>query len=291
MPEGPEIKRTADALAAALKGRKVKRVYFAFRRLRRFSRKLAGAGILDVSSRSKAILTQFDNGLTIYTHNQLYGRWVILPDGNYPDSSRSLRLAIHTRDTMALLYSASDIEVLKTSNLDQHPYLRKLGVELLGDDTRVDDVIARFDDPRFHRRNLMNLLQDQHFIAGMGNYLCCEALHVSGIHPNLRLADLTRAQRHRLAKNCFRLTWQSYKTGGITNQLTRAEKMRRAGVAFEDYRFHVYRREGLPCYRCGTLIVKGRYGGRVGYICPRCQPKSGVSCERGQNRLRVQDRQ
>ncbi len=271
MPEGPEIKRAADALAAAIEGKKTKRIWFAFPHLQRFAKKLAGRRVLDVSSRSKAMLTRFDNGLVIYSHNQLYGRWEILPEGEYPQTSRSLRLAIHTRDSMALLYSASEIEVLESERLDQHPYLSKLGIELLDEDTRAEDVIARFEDQRFHRRNLMGLLQDQSFISGMGNYLCCEALHVSGVHPAKRLCDLDRRQRARLAKNCLRLTRQTCKTAGITNLITRADKLRKAGVAFEDYRFHVYRREGLPCYKCGTPIEKGKYGGRMGYICPECQ--------------------
>jgi len=271
MPEGPEIKRAADEIASAIKGRKVKHVYFSFSKLQRFSKKLSGAKVLDVTSRSKAILTRFDNGLTIYSHNQLYGRWVILPAGDYPDTSRSLRLAIHTRDTMALLYSASDIEVIKTSNLNQHPYLNKLGIELLARDTGIDDVVSRFDDRRFQRRNLMGLLQDQRFISGMGNYLCCEALHVSGVHPCMRLVDLNKTQRERLAKNCLKLIRQSYITGGITNLITRAEKLRKNGMAYEDYRFHVYRRDGLPCYKCGTAIEKGNYSGKTGYMCPACQ--------------------
>ncbi len=271
MPEGPEIKRAADELALAIKGRKVSHVYFAFSRLRGFSKKLVGAKILDVSSRSKAILTRFDNGLTIYSHNQLYGRWLILPTGDYPESSRSLRLAIHARDNMALLYSASDIEVIKTSELKHHPYLNKLGVELLDPNIDLNDVISRFNDTCFQRRKLMGLLQDQGFISGMGNYLCCEALHVSGIHPGMRLFDLDRSQRVRLAKNCFKLTRQTYKTGGITNLITRANKLRKAGLDFEDYRFHVYRREGLACYKCNATIIKGRYAGKVGYICPACQ--------------------
>ena len=271
MPEGPEIKRAADDLAAAIKGRKVEHVYFAFRHLQDFSGQLAGAKVQAVTSRSKAILTQFDNGLSIYTHNQLYGRWRILPPADYPDSSRSLRLALHTRETMALLYSASEIEVIKSSALNQHPYLGQLGIELLDQNTRLDEIISHFEDRRFQRRKLMGLLQDQHFISGMGNYLCCEALHVSGIHPDMRLLDLDRRKRQRLAKKCLKLTWQAYRTGGITNLITRAEKLRKAGLTFEGYRFHVYRRAGLPCYKCGASIVKGKFSGKMGYLCPGCQ--------------------
>jgi formamidopyrimidine-DNA glycosylase len=32
----------------------------------------------------------------------------------------------------------------------------------------------------------------------MGNYLCCEALHVAGIHPQHRPADLSATQLRQL---------------------------------------------------------------------------------------------
>ncbi len=272
MPEGPEIKRAANKLETAIKDKTVTRVYFAFAHLQGFSQKLQGAKILRVHACSKAILSQFDNGLTIYSHNQLYGRWQIFPAGEYPQSSRSLRLAIHTQEKMALLYSASEIEVIKTSQLSQHPYLKKLGPELLADTVNSDEIIARFHNQRFHHRQLMGLLQDQQFISGMGNYLCCEALYVSRLHPCTRLADLSKPEREKLAKNCLKLSWKSYKTGGITNKISRTEELRKQGLSFENYRFHIYRREGQPCYHCATKITKDKYGGKMGFICPDCQP-------------------
>jgi len=50
----------------------------------------------------------------------------------------------------------------------------------------------------------------------------------------------------------------------IKNLITRAEKLRKNGMAYEDYRFRVYRRDGLSCYKCGTAIEKGNYSGRAG---------------------------
>jgi formamidopyrimidine-DNA glycosylase len=33
----------------------------------------------------------------------------------------------------------------------------------------------------------------------------------------------------------------------------------------------VFRREGLPCPRCGTTIIKFKAAGRGTHICPQCQ--------------------
>ena len=96
MPEGPEIRRAADELAAAIAGRQVTKTFFAFDHLKPYANQLQSETVCQVTARGKAILTRFSNGLTLYTHNQLYGRWLITADGEYPDSSRQLRLAIHT---------------------------------------------------------------------------------------------------------------------------------------------------------------------------------------------------
>ena len=99
MPEGPKIRRAADELAAAIAGQQVTHVFFAFDHLQPYANRLQGETVCQVRARGKAILTRFSNGLTLYTHNQLYGRWLITADGVYPDSSRQLRLAIHTPPT------------------------------------------------------------------------------------------------------------------------------------------------------------------------------------------------
>ena len=273
MPEGPEIRRAADELIATLQGQQIKKIFFAFDALKKYEAQFQGAKITHISSRGKAILTQISSGLTIYSHNQLYGRWQIYPSGPYPKSTRQLRLAIHTEKQMALLYSASDITVLNQQALERHPYLIKLGPELLDPLLTLYEIKTRFAENRFQRRGLLGLLQDQHFIAEMGNYLCCEALHLSKIWPEKRLIDLTVMQRNALAENCLKLTLQSYRTAGITNDLQRVKRLQNEGVTFEESRFMIYRRAAEPCYHCGTPIVKDKFCGRMGYVCPNCQPK------------------
>ena len=70
----------------------------------------------------------------------------------------------------------------------------------------------------------------------------------------------------------LRLARQSYRTGGVTNDPARARASARAGVAYEDYRFLVYGREGAPCWTCGTPIARHDAGGRGLYRCATCQP-------------------
>ena len=271
MPEGPEIRRARDELAKVLEQGKVTKIFFAFDSLKPYQNKLKNNRIIEVNAKGKAMLIRFSNGYTIYSHNQLYGKWIISPDGQAPDVKRQLRLAIHMQKGAAFLYSASDITVLKEHEIANHPYLSKLGLELLSANTTQEMVAQRLMTHRKSRRSLMTLLQDQSILAGIGNYLCCEILYVSGLHPETRICDLNEQQLQQLAQNSLRLTWQSYETAGITNLLSRADKLAKQGIEFEDYRFYVYRRKGLSCYQCGDVIVKEKFSGRMGYCCLGCQ--------------------
>ena len=66
-----------------------------------------------------------DSGHSIYSHNQLYGRWYIVDAEKFPKTKRSLRLALKTKTHSALLFSASEIDVLEKSEIDNHPFLNR----------------------------------------------------------------------------------------------------------------------------------------------------------------------
>ena len=97
MPEGPEIWLVADRLSASLQGEHIDYVYFGLPRLETFRDTVIGCRVVSVSARGKALLTQFEGGLTLFSHNQLYGRWYIEPRGKFPRTNRSLRVALYTR--------------------------------------------------------------------------------------------------------------------------------------------------------------------------------------------------
>ncbi len=274
MPEGPEIRRAADRLEEILCGKGETRVWFAFPHLKRFEQRLEGARVVAVETYGKAMLTKFDNNLNIYSHNQLYGRWYCCDPAAPPRTGRRLRLAIHTSGQSALLYSASEIEVLESGAVADHPFLSRLGPDLLSPETSLPKVMERLGERRFRNRRLGRLLTEQSFVAGLGNYLRCEILFVAGLAPSCRPADLDPGRIELLARTMLELPRQSYETGGITNHLPRARRMLAEGSTFEEARFHVFRRNGKPCYRCGTTILRSDQGGQATWFCPGCQAGS-----------------
>ncbi|MEL7539202.1 MAG: endonuclease VIII [Pseudomonadota bacterium] len=272
MPEGPEIRREADAIAAAVAGTPLSAIDIRVPTLKRFARRLATATVVAVEARGKALLTRFDNDLTLYSHNQLYGRWVIARRGHEPATNRSLRIALHGPSQSALLYSASDISVLTDAQLAKHPFLKKLGPDVLNQPLTASDVADRLQLKPFAGRRLGALYLDQSFLAGLGNYLRSEILFTSRLHPLHKAGDLSRRAAIKLARETLKLPTHSYETAGLTVPKSRANAARRRGLDFEERRFWVFGREGQPCHVCGTPIERIENSGRRVYMCPSCQP-------------------
>ena len=271
MPEGPEVRRHADRVRRAVGGKTTDVVRFGLDRLAAFGPELSGQRVDGVESRGKALIVHFEGGRSVYTHNQLYGRWYVVGAGKTPSTRRQLRFGVETADKRALLYSASDIEVLDRLEMDRHPFLARLGPDALDPEVTADRIEARLDDRAFRGRQLGAVLLDQGFVAGLGNYLRSEILFFAGVAPERRARELTPDRRRRLAEQVLEVTRRAYRTGGITveDELDRA--LKGEGLTRRARRHHVFARAGRPCRRCGAAIGKQSSAGRRAYVCPRCQ--------------------
>lgn len=274
MPEGPEIKLCADRIKRAVLNQDIQDVYFAFEHLKVYEDQLRESQVKEVLSRGKALLIFFQNNLVVYSHNQLYGKWYIKKDRNIPQTNRSLRFAIYTKKKSALLYSASDIEVMRPSQLAKHPFVGKIGPDVLDQQTKSEDILNRLIARAHSGRQLGSLLLDQHFLAGLGNYLRCEILFLAGLNPKIKPKQLDHEKLEELAHLILEVSRQSYKTKGITNDLKRVALLKEQGKTRSQYRHHVFARANKPCYRCGNLISKTAQASRPFFFCKCCQPGS-----------------
>ena len=270
MPEGPEIRRAADRLAKAVAGEAITRALFAFPELKRFEATLRGRRIESITPRGKALLTRFDHGWTMYSHNQLYGVWRVVAPGEPPqETKRSLRVALETARGAILLYSASDVSMWRSDEVESHPFLQGLGPDVLDPALDAAAVAARLQSPAFRGRALGGLLLDQGFLAGMGNYLRAEVLFAAGLRPQRRPKDLDSGTIARLAQALLDIPRLSYATRGIAP----ADRMREDYLTDtpDAFRFQVFGRAGQPCPACGTGIERISSGSRRLYLCPACQ--------------------
>ncbi|PQM79911.1 endonuclease VIII [Klebsiella quasipneumoniae] len=262
MPEGPEIRRAADTLEAAIKDEPLTDVWFAFPRLQPYQTPLIGQRVTHIDTRGKALLTRFSGGLTLYSHNQLYGVWRVVDAGEQPASNRVLRVSLQTASKAILLYSASDIEMLTAEQVANHPFLLRIGPDVLDMTLTAEQVKARLLSAKFRHRQFSGLLLDQAFLAGLGNYLRVEILWQVGLTGQHKASELNAIQLDALAHALLDIPRLSYRTRG------QPDDNKHHGALF---RFKVFHRDGEQCERCGGVIEKTMLSSRPFYWCPRCQ--------------------
>ena len=272
MPEGPEIRRAADKVEAVLKDKTVERIQFGLQPLKKFSRVLTGTKVLQLETRGKALLTHFDSGHTIYSHNQLYGVWHVVKRDKLPKTKRQLRLALHTDQHSALLYSASDISVWKTEKIEEHPFLQRLGPDILNPNLSWREVAERLKSKAFAGRALNSVYLDQAFLAGLGNYLRSEILFVAGIHPARKARELSKGEIGKLARITLDISQRSYASQGVTIPNQEYQALKKKGVSYGKARFFVFSRANQPCRVCKTKIQRSTANSRRIYTCAICQP-------------------
>ena len=277
MPEGPEIRRAADRIGKALVGKIVESGSWPFPSLQQADSLILGHEVLSVTSRAKAMLIRFSSGWTMYSHNQLYGRWTVHLKATDPRSNRSLRAEFLTDKHAVRLWSATDIVLVPTPEENAHPFLARLGPDVLDESVSKSDLLAHLKSKAVHRKKAATLMLDQRSFAGLGNYLRSEILHAAGVHPDDRPCDLDEATLKRWADCIKSVTVQAYEHNGTTVDLKVAEASKERGEPRRMWRHAVFCRNDRPCLNCGDLVVRLRYGGRRLDYCPTCQPSSRLA--------------
>tara|TARA_B100001113_G_scaffold305813_1_gene266726 strand:+ start:869 stop:1696 length:828 start_codon:yes stop_codon:yes gene_type:complete len=271
MPEGPEVRRDADRISKRLIGQELESIEFIYPPIQEFQPVVADSEIVSITTRGKAMLTRFDCGLSLYSHNQLYGRWTVNRRSTELNWQRSLRVEFLTKKHAVRLWSATDVEIIPSSQENNHPFISKLGPDVLDDSCTPEVIMEMLGEKRYRNRKASNLMLDQSFLAGLGNYLRSEILHHSGVNPHAKPSELSVQKRRAWAEEAKRLCVMSYHTGGLTVPKEVADMGKERGERRRSYRHAVFCRNGLPCLSCGTTVVREIIGGRRLDFCPSCQ--------------------
>ena len=109
---------------------------------------------------------------------------------------------------------------------------------------------------------------NQKRIAGIGNVYVQDPLFKAGIHPLRRINTLSDDKVAALWQALQEMLQESIGHGGSSWELNLyGEK-----GGWVDHFLLVGYREGEPCPRCATAVVKIKAGSTSGYVCPVCHP-------------------
>jgi endonuclease VIII len=268
MPEGPEIFLAARKVHDAVAGQSVN-VQFLYPKSQPIQQQWPKrVRISRVYARSKAMLTEFEHDVVLYSHNQLYGQWVVHKKSE-PLLPKQVRLIFETDQAKVVLYSATDFKWLKRGHEKEHPYLAKLGPDVLEVSVTAAKVSQRLSE--YPKRVIADALLNQQVVAGLGNYLRADILFTAKINPLLKIGALTEKQLKLVGQVAKQLTQRSVKNNGVVRPMSKYRHSLRQGLDYEQARFFAFDREGLPCWECGTTIARVEQGGRGLFYCPSCQ--------------------
>ncbi len=122
---------------------------------------------------------------------------------------------------------------------------------------------------RTHRVEVKRLLLDQSLISGIGNIYADEALWRAGIHPRRRADRLPQGQVVGLLEHAASVMAEALAEGGTSFDSLYVNVNGRSGYFGRG--LQAYGRQGLPCARCGTPILRERFMNRSSHLCPTCQ--------------------
>jgi formamidopyrimidine-DNA glycosylase len=275
MPELPEVETIRRQLAPHLQGRRIERADVLDARWSEpaapaeLADAVEGREVLSVGRRGKYFDVELEGEVHLLMHLRMTGNLLLIPADGDPGGQPYVRVRFGLDDGSTVLFAdprrfGTGLALLGDDARDEY-FSTRLGVEPLSPDFTPEALRAL---AKGRRSPVKAFLLAQERIAGVGNIYADEALFRARIHPLRPVGTLRRAQVEALH-------------GAVVESLEAGIDARGASIddfrhtdgargSFQD-RFLVHRREGEPCPRCGTTIVKLRAAGRGTYICPRCQ--------------------
>jgi len=98
MPEGPEIRRAADRISRVLVGKEIIESNFYYELIREKGEIVKNKNIKEITTIGKAMVIRFMNDWSMYSHNQLYGKWTVNLKTTKIKSTRALRVVFKTKN-------------------------------------------------------------------------------------------------------------------------------------------------------------------------------------------------
>ncbi|HEY5708367.1 MAG TPA: bifunctional DNA-formamidopyrimidine glycosylase/DNA-(apurinic or apyrimidinic site) lyase [Solirubrobacterales bacterium] len=287
MPELPEVETVCRQLGPELAGGEIEALEVLDARWcrpvppKKLEATVSGATIEGLGRRGKYLLLGLDGARTLVMHLRMTGNLVLVEGASKLDPSEGRRLyegerSVSARHLRARFRLGDGRELWFTDP-------RRFGEAFLVDDARLDERFARLgveplsgdftpealgEMAAGRTAPLKSFLLDQSGVAGVGNIYADEALFRARLHP-LSPAGSMKPEHLEALRDAVVAALEAGIDGG--------------GASIDDYRdsrgekgtmqdeFLVHTREGQPCPRCESSIVRIVVSGRSTYYCPNCQ--------------------
>ena len=281
MPELPEVETIRRGLDSRIIKKKITNITVlcekSFQGEKTFGR------VKKIRRFGKALIIDLDNNKSFMIHLRMTGQLIYDEKERFAAGHPSENFVAHlpNQQTRVIINFESGtlyfndqrkfgfIKVLPTSEVEADAFIKKLAKEPWA-------LTAKelYDKLQRHKNApIKATILDQTIICGLGNIYADEALFMAKIHPLSKSGSLSLSQTQDLILAAREVMEKSIDAGGST-MATYLKADGTKGDYLENFA-QVFRREGKPCPRCKTKIVKIRVAGRGTHVCPHCQRRLG----------------
>ncbi|MDH6237519.1 bifunctional DNA-formamidopyrimidine glycosylase/DNA-(apurinic or apyrimidinic site) lyase [Cryobacterium sp. CG_9.6] len=272
-----------------------------------FSEQLTGRRILGAVRRGKFLWLPLDSGRALVVHLGMSGQVLLRTPGSQVDRHLRIRLALEAVEPTVLppemssaRRNAGESGELWFDFVDQRVF-GSLGIDTMAPTvdgapggfagrgfgpwsglipSQVahigrDPIDPAFSESEFFARlsrkktGLKRALLDQTLISGIGNIYADEALFAARLHYETPTASLSPAQGAELLAALRSILQRALGEGGTSFDAQYVNVNGQSG--YFSHSLEVYGRQGTPCSRCGTTIVRESFMNRGSHLCPVCQ--------------------
>ena len=287
MPELPEVEVVKKSLQDKVKNLTIKRVFINNNQLRykinnRAFYGIEGRKIISIKRRSKYLLINLNQGLTILAHLGMTGKFFILNKNNEKqkisfyysikkDESKHDHLTLHLNKGIKLIYNDvrkfGFLKVFKSKSIYKSNHLKFLGPEPLNKDFNLN-YITRYCLGK--KKIIKDLLMDQKFVSGLGNIYSNEILFLCKIKPERLVEKINTKELNNLIKYTKKILKISIIKGGSSIK----DFVNTEGKSGNfQQKFNVYNKEKSKCNKknCYGVIKKIYISNRSSFFCSKCQ--------------------
>ncbi|GAA0372922.1 Fpg/Nei family DNA glycosylase [Bacillus horti] len=269
MPELPEMENYRILLSQIIVNQRIVRVQINREKsinveVERFHNAISHQKVIRIERRAKHLLFNLENGNILLLHLML-GGWMYF--GSYedkPDRTVQIQLTFPEGELYFIGLRLGYLH-LYPSQMAVNQKLIELGPEPLESGFTLSFFESYIQGKR---GRLKTVLVDQSFLSGIGNCYSDEICFAAQLLPKRDIAKLSDQEIKRLYHSIQKVLTDATAGGGyMEHPLYKSDKQTGAF----DERCMIYDREGEPCQRCGSPIVKEMLSSRKMFFCVGCQ--------------------
>jgi formamidopyrimidine-DNA glycosylase len=276
MPELPEVEVVRKDLERDAVGKKIKdvqvklsRIIRRHRNVKEFRDGLVGRKITKIDRRGKYILVHLDSGDVLVMHLGMTGRIERATGRKAPEKHTHVIIKFQVGGELRFvdMRQFGELFVTTKDGLSGVKELAHIAIDPLEDSftwQHFSELIGA------RGVKLKALLMDQKFISGIGNIYSDEILWAAGLRFDRVSDTLTSQEVRRLYRAMQEVLQDGIRYRGVTLDDETYRDLYGEKGEFQEH-LKVYGREGQPCRRCRTPIVRDRWSNRSTFFCPQCQ--------------------